>query len=440
MQNSVFTPFKYVLAVLIVGLSGFRAQAICLNTDSTITTSICNGDTFFVGTHAYTQTNTYSDTLTNSMGCDSIVTLNLTVFQPIVIAISDSICSGDTLHFNGKNLTAGGSYADTLTAFTTGCDSITNLTLNIIAPFRTTIGDTICTGDTAYFNGRAYTASGTHKDTLTSMKGCDSIITFNLLVRPVLTGSIIQSICRGGSFTFNGNTVSQAGTYKDTLTTMLGCDSVVTLTLTYNPDVPNNISASICQGNSYIFNGHILVYSGVYNDTLIGSTGCDSLVVLTMDILPNPLEPYIVSSGDTLTASAAPAYQWFLNGSAVAGDTGVNVVATQTGNYQVEITGPNGCKNTSAIYYENALGLNNVKSNWNVGLYPNPNNGLFVIAFTDNVVRTVQITDALGSVVMNDENTSGTKQYDLAMLAGGVYFVRIQQQGEVRTMRFVIAK
>jgi hypothetical protein len=229
------------------------------------------------------------------------------------------------------------------------------------------------------------------------------------------------------------------GTYIDTLTNGSGCDSVITLTLTYNPDVPHNISVSICQGSSYAYNGDTLIYSGVYNDTLVASTGCDSLVVLTLNIMPNPLEPYIVASGDTLTASAAPAYQWVLNGSAIAGDTGINLVTTQTGDYQVEITGPNGCKNTSAAYYENALGINNVQSAWNVKLYPNPNNGTFIIAFSDNVTRVVQITDALDRVIMADEIVSGTKEFNLTALAG-VYFTRIKQQDEIRTIRFVIAK
>jgi hypothetical protein len=440
MHNSVFTPLKYVLAFWVFMLTTYTAQGVCLITDSTITTSICSGDTFYVGAYAHTQTNTYTDTLVNAAGCDSIVTLNLTVIPPVAATLADTICSGDTAHFNGKNLTVSGTYADTAISFTTGCDSITTLTLTVIAPVRTTIGDTICTGDIAYFNGRAYTISGAHKDTLTSVSGCDSIVTFNLLVRPVLTGSISQSVCRGGSYNFNGTQLMLEGTYIDTLTNGSGCDSVITLTLTYNPDVPHNISVSICQGSSYAYNGDTLIYSGVYNDTLVASTGCDSLVVLTLNIMPNPIEPYVVASGDTLTASAAPAYQWVLNGSAIAGDTGINLVTTQTGDYQVEITGPNGCKNTSAAYYENALGINNVQSAWNVKLYPNPNNGTFIIAFSDNVTRVVQITDALDRVIMADEIVSGTKEFNLTALAGGVYFTRIKQQDEIRTIRFVIAK
>jgi hypothetical protein len=388
MYNRIYSPVKCFLLLVIFIFSVISAQATCLVTDSTITTSICSGDTFYVGTHAHTVTNTYSDTLVNAAGCDSIVTLNLTV----------------------------------------------------IAPIRTALGDTICTGDTVYFNGHAYTTSGTHNDTLTALSGCDSIVTMNILVRPVLTSAISQSICQGGSYNFNGNVLTMTGTYKDTLTNAVGCDSVVTLTLSYTSDVPHYISATICAGNTYVYNGVTLVYSGVYSDTLVSSGGCDSLVILTLNILPIPTEPYIVASGDTLTASASPAYQWLLNGSPLSGDTAGTLVATQTGYYQVEIIGPNSCSNTSAGIYETMVGINNVAGSWNVRLYPNPNNGSFVISFSDNVNRALQITDALGRVVLEDENVSGTKNFNFGELAGGVYFTRIKQQDEIKTMRFVIAR
>jgi hypothetical protein len=64
-----------------------------LNTDTiSITRSICAGDTFRIGNIAYTQSGNYSDTLTNGNGCDSIVTLMLTVNSlPVVTFTWDSL-------------------------------------------------------------------------------------------------------------------------------------------------------------------------------------------------------------------------------------------------------------------------------------------------------------------------------------------------------------
>lgn len=388
MANRFFTTIKLPLFFIAFILVSVTCMGQCVTTDSTLTASVCSGDTFYVGAQAYFQTNTYTDTLTNAGGCDSIVTLNLTV----------------------------------------------------IIPIRQTVNDTICMGDTVSFNGHTYTASGSHADTLTAVTGCDSIVTLRLTVRPILTGSISDSICRGGYFTFNGNNLNVPGIYKDTLTNLQGCDSVVTLTLSFYADVPHNISRSICQGDSYIFYGDTLTYSSTYNDTLVASTGCDSLIVLTLNILPNPLEPYIVGSGDTLTSSAAPAYQWFLDGSAITVDTSGSILAIQGGNYQVQITGPNGCSNISAAYNKNTSGIHGLMGAWDVKLYPNPNKGVFAITFSDKLMRTVQITDALGRVIIADEIVNGTKDFDLTTLPGGVYFVRIKQQEEIRTIRFVLAR
>ena len=389
MTTRFYTPVKHLVIFVVFMLTANCASANCAETDSTFSATICSGDTFYVGTNAHTQTNIYSDTLLNSVGCDSVVTLTLTV----------------------------------------------------IAPIRQTVYDTICAGGSVIFDGNTYTIPGSHTDTLiATVSGCDSVVTLQLTVRPVLTGSITQSICHGGAYNFNGVNLSVAGTYKDTLTNGLGCDSIVTLTLTVTADVPNNITRNICQGETYVFYADTLTFSGIYYDTLLASTGCDSVIALTLDILPHPIAPYIITSGSVLTSSFGSSYQWFLNGSPIAGDTSASITYIDAGVYQVQITGPNGCSNISGPYHEYALGINDVSKDWDVKLYPNPNNGLFVIAFTDNVARTVQITDALGNVVITDEHVSGTKEYNFTALANGVYFAHIKQQQETKTTRFVIAK
>ncbi|WP_216823414.1 hypothetical protein, partial [Niastella vici] len=82
------------------------------------------------------------------------------------------------------------------------------------------------------WNGNTYNAAGTYKDTLTSAAGCDSIITLTLNVNPTKTGAQTVTICNNQlPYIWNGNTYNAAGTYKDTLTSAAGCDSIVTLTL-----------------------------------------------------------------------------------------------------------------------------------------------------------------------------------------------------------------
>jgi hypothetical protein len=81
------------------------------------------------------------------------------------------------------------------------------------------------------------TTAGTYKDTLSSSTGCDSIVTLNLSVRPASIGIINRTIVSGSSYPFNGVNLTQPGTYLDTLTNIYGCDSTVTLKLSVNTDI-----------------------------------------------------------------------------------------------------------------------------------------------------------------------------------------------------------
>src|SRR5690606_10199859 len=70
------------------------------------------------------------------------------------------------------------------------------------------------------------------------------------------TGIKTASICQGQSYTFNGITYTASNnTATDTFQTAQGCDSIVTLNLTVTPAITNTINPVICQGQSYPFGG-----------------------------------------------------------------------------------------------------------------------------------------------------------------------------------------
>jgi hypothetical protein len=83
--------------------------------------------------------------------------------------------------FNGINRTVAGSYLDTFTNYT-GCDSIVTLNLTVRATSTGTINTSICSGQSYLFNGVNRTAAGTYLDTFTNSAGCDSIVTLNLTI------------------------------------------------------------------------------------------------------------------------------------------------------------------------------------------------------------------------------------------------------------------
>ena len=261
----------------------------------TVNISICNGDTLNFNGNLLTLPGTYLDTLQSIFGCDSIVTLNLVVYPNVVTNISATICSDETYSFDGQNLNVQGVYVDSLlTAF--GCDSIVFLDLTVNPVQNTTLDIVICEGDSYDFNGTPETVQGVYVDTLLTYLNCDSIITLNLTVLPLSTAPLPISICEGESYVFNSVTYTVSGIYIDTLVNFLGCDSIVTLNLEVNPNKDTVLDITICNNQTFDFNGLILNTAGTYTDLLQTFKGCDSLVTLNLtvlDVLTNVIDASI---------------------------------------------------------------------------------------------------------------------------------------------------
>ncbi len=141
----------------------------------------------------YTSSAVFSDTLTNSIGCDSIITVNLTVNNSTSSSISPIACGSYTSP-NGMIYTSSAVFNDTLTN-STGCDSIIMVNLTINNSTTNSISPVVCDTYTSP-SGMIYTNSAVFNDTIPNGNGCDSILTINLTVNNVDT-----------SITLNGTTL-----------------------------------------------------------------------------------------------------------------------------------------------------------------------------------------------------------------------------------------
>ena len=216
-----------------------RVTATIIPTSATSSSqTICSNQLVLFNGILRNTSGTYLDTFTNARGCDSIVTLNLTVLATSTGFITQTICGGTSYFFNGVNLTVTGPYLDTF-ANSVGCDSVLTLNLFVSALSNGLINQTICNGTTYLFNGVNLGVGGAYKDTLANIAGCDSIVTLNLTISPASTGTITTTIATGSSYLFNGVNLTQPGVYKDTLANVSGCDSVVTLNLSVGTAIAN---------------------------------------------------------------------------------------------------------------------------------------------------------------------------------------------------------
>jgi gliding motility-associated-like protein len=257
---------------------------------TTFTDSICDGQTYTWNGQTYTATGSYTQTLTSAVtGCDSIVTLNLIVHPTQYTTLTDSICDGQTYTWNGQTYTATGSYTQTLTSAVTGCDSIVTLNLIVHPVLYGTTTIVICDHQAPYvWNSIPYFHTGLYTDTLTSITGCDSIATLDLTIRPTTTSIVQISICaKDAPYIWNGIPYYANGIYTVILTDIFGCDSIATLDLTINLTLYSYSAPHICISDTpYYWNGNAYSSAGIYLDTLLSQTGCDSIVVLHLHIKP----------------------------------------------------------------------------------------------------------------------------------------------------------
>src|SRR5690606_1647802 len=159
---------------------------------------------------------------------------------------------------------------------------IVTLNLTVLPALTSTIYDTICQGQTYTFNGSTYNNTQSVTATFSSTGGCDSIVTLNLTVLPALTSTIYDTICQGQTYTFNGNTFNSTQTVTATFICTGGCDSIVTLNLTVLPALTSTVYDTICQGQTYIFNGSTYNSTQTVTATFTSSGGCDSIVTLQL--------------------------------------------------------------------------------------------------------------------------------------------------------------
>ena len=271
-----------------------------------VTATICQGESYTFGGHALTVGGEYRDTLQTVKGCDSIIVLTLTVNPTYAVDDERTICQSLLPYtWNGVTFEAAGTKSATLQTVN-GCDSVVTMTLHVNPTYTVPVTATICQGESYTFGGHALTVGGEYKDTLQTVNGCDSIIVLTLTVNPTYAVNDEQTICPSLlPYTWNGVIFNEAGTQNATLQTVNGCDSVVTMTLHVSPSYNVPVEATICNGEAYNFFGQLLTTSGVYTHQLQTVDGCDSIITLTLTVN----ETYVVTENRTVCPAAIP-YVW----------------------------------------------------------------------------------------------------------------------------------
>lgn len=185
---------------------------------------------------------------------------------------------------NGKNLYTSSATDDAVSVFGGPVGGSASVTTS------TTIN--ICAGDSAFAGGAWQQTAGTYIDTLTAQSGVDSILTTTLTVQTPPTTTENLTICGTDSVFIGGGWQTISGTYYDTLSTTLGCDSIIASVLSVSGQVIDTVTIMDTLQITTYDTTAITVFDTVqvFIDTVVVNVYdtipvCDSIVVV-LDTMP----------------------------------------------------------------------------------------------------------------------------------------------------------
>jgi hypothetical protein len=448
--QDVYTLTVYALPQLIV-----PSGAICpngtfaINSSGAQTYTVFGGSVYGVGPSIVvgpTVTTSYSVIATYSNNCESMYPTVVTVSvsqNPTVIAAASStiVCSGYSVGLMGSG-------ANTYTWQPAGLTG-SNITL--------------------YPSSTAnYSLNGTN---LTGCKSqTSSIITVSVIPSPVVNVNS-GNICIGKSFTMapsggSSFTYTPAGpivsptvstSYTVVTTGANGCVGKAVSNVVVNPlPVVSLQSGSVCLGKTFNLNpsgaasynlqgGTAMVSPTVttsYTATGTSAAGCQSATFASATVTVNPLpvitgqaSPSAICEGETstLTASGGNTYTWN------PGGAGTTITVQPTGNMQYVVTGMglNGCVNTATVsqFVDPCVSISKINPDRELWIYPNPHAGLFTVVCDKN--RRMEITNALGQVILRGDLIEGKNNIDITEYSNGIYFIRLSDDNYSKTLKIV---
>ncbi len=240
-------------------------------------------------------------------------------------------------------------------------------------------------------------------------------------------------LCEGQSIQVGYNTYYNAGNYVDTLIAVsTGCDSIVHSTLNYYPTYELAMQQTICSGDSVVFNQMAYYQSGVYTERLQTINGCDSTLILTLDVINSNAEIIDLNGGTYwVDAPEAEMINWYNCNTEewyALGDT-VNLFIN--GNYRAEISTMNDC-----IFLTNCIEISDQP--FEVDVFPNPTSTEVTLRAHGVIMDRIELFTPLGLLVESIQVNAGQMTLSVADLIAGVYTINIWAGSDQITRRIVV--
>lgn len=433
----------------------------------------------------YSSPGKYVTTMTNAAGCDSIITLNVTLGRVYHFTRHTSCDSFITPLGNVHYQT--GFYRDTLVGVTPkGCDSVLIMEVKINHKLETQEDMVVC--DSVSVNGKMYFTDVQLTLNGTAVTGCDSSHTIDVVVNESSTNTLFETHCDRFKSSL-GNTYTKTGIYKEKLSkaNKYKCDSLIILDLTINHS--SNISVPVQNCDSFTSPAGIVYHtSGVHTENYTSQYGCDSIIAydvvlsetknveqkvdacdsirindiwrtvsgiieftetttsgcdsfVSVDLQVTNVNNNVITSGHTLTADQfADSYQWYdcKSDKKMNGETAMSFTAPYSGTFAVDVT-LNKCTKRSDCYDVIGLGVSDINNINLTSIAPNPSTGSFVItSINGSNINTIRIVDINGRLMYEATDLSQSTLELNTDLSAGVYHVTVGMENNTSVKRVII--
>lgn len=312
--------------------------------------TICDTEFLIIDGNTVNASGTYTNIYTGFNGCDSVHITNLTVLESHVDTAHVEICEGATINVFGEDKGEAGIFTQTFSN-SLGCDSIQTISINILETINTTEERIICEGEELIVFDRIVQSAQTLERTFTGSNGCDSIHTVSIVMNQSVFTEAFLDLCSAECLELYGADICTNQKIENSFVGSNGCDSIHTTYLNIANEILTQEVINLCVGDSILSNGIFLKEAGSYTNTFNASNGCDSTHTILLSF----------SDAISATISTTASCENQVNGSiklelsggmspftvSIDGDTQNNIEVIDNlaeGDYELLISDINGCE------------------------------------------------------------------------------------------------
>ena len=311
---------------------------------------------------------------------------------------------------------------------------------------------TFCDGDSIYYNNQWISETSVYNDTVISSVGTDSIIYNSIISVNSSTVYINANICQGENYIFYGDTLINQGNYEHIISMPNGCDSVISLDLEVQPSYEINEFIDICEGETYNFFGQIIETPGAYVNSSQTNMGCDSIIILNVNMLSLPViefanwfEDSIYQDSGLITLDIATPQGGTYYGNGIV----QNILNPQLLNigmswiYYSYTDSTTGCTGIDSlqIYIIEENDIRELNFNSRIKIFPNPTSDIIQVQLQDNALIPMHLSifNAIGNKIMDYEVINNYSSININNLSSGIYFIQLYNKQYIYFEKIIIS-